>query len=88
MDNSTRISELAAIITSSTSKIDSHLLSKGLPTPSFDTDAPSHLLFDKEILSCRQVILEATDELNALMRGPIAMLMPSMVCNNCVERPC
>ncbi len=70
----TRISELASLIAINTTNLDAHLTSEGLPTPSFDADAPARLLFDDKIASSRQAILEATDELQALVLGPIGIL--------------
>ena len=69
-----RIAELASIIATNTKHIDVYLSSEGLPTPSFDADSPPRLLLDSRVMAQRQAILEATDELQALMLGPVGIL--------------
>ncbi|KAI4252736.1 MAG: hypothetical protein LQ352_004114 [Teloschistes flavicans] len=66
-----RITELAAIIDTNTKQVDHYLASKGLPSPSFDPDSPPGTLLDNHITTSRQAILSATDELHALMQGPM-----------------
>lgn len=74
--SSTRIIELAGIIHRNTKAIDEHLTSKGLPTPSFEADNPPTTLFRQgpEVDAARQAVVDATDELQALMLGPTGML--------------
>ena len=69
-----RIIELAAIITANTKHIDNYLAKKGLPSPSFDPDSSNGVLLDTELIASRQATLDATDELHALMQGPIEIL--------------
>ena len=69
-----RIRELAAVIAANTEQLDAHFSEKGLPSPSFDPDSPADLLLDSEVIATRQAILDATEELNALMQGPIDLL--------------
>lgn len=69
-----RIAELASIIANSTAHIDTHLAAEGLPKPSFDADQPTHLLNDSKLATSRRNIIEATDELHALMLGPVGIL--------------
>ncbi|KAL9583563.1 MAG: hypothetical protein Q9212_002634 [Teloschistes hypoglaucus] len=69
-----RIVELAAIIDTNTKHVDHYLASKGLPSPSFDPDSPPVALSDSQIFASRQAILDATDELHALMQGPVGIL--------------
>lgn len=69
-----RIAELASIITENTALVDSYIASNGHPTPTFDADAPPRLLLEAAIAKPRQAILEATDELHALMQGPIGII--------------
>jgi hypothetical protein len=68
------MAELSLLIATNTANIDMHLASKGLPTPSFDASQPDHLLNDDELAESRRAVLEATDELHALMLGPIGIL--------------
>ena len=69
-----RIAELASLIAKSTAQIDTHLAAEGHPTPSFDADQPTHLLNDSKLTTSRRNIIEATDELHALMLGPVGIL--------------
>jgi hypothetical protein len=73
---SNRIIQLAKIIQANTELIDAHLTSKGLPTPSFAADNPPTVLFGHgpQIESARQGVVDATDELQALMLGPTGVL--------------
>lgn len=73
-----RISELASIIAAHTAEIDLYTASEALPSPSFDADSPPRLLFHPRVAASRQAILEATDELHALMLGPVGILTPSV----------
>jgi hypothetical protein len=83
----TRISELTAIIAANTAKVDEYLASQGLPTPSFDADSPPKLVFQGPVATYRQAILDATDELHALMLGPIGILTSPPVSLH-ARKPC
>lgn len=71
-----RIVELANIIQENTHKIDEHLTSNRLTTPSFAADNPQTLLFGrgKDFDVARQAVVDSTDELQALMLGPTGLL--------------
>lgn len=80
--NSTRIAELAAIISTNTAKIDDYLRSHGLPSPSFDVDHPADLGIPGEAIdidNARKSALEASIELQDLLQGPTSLLRP-VVC--------
>ncbi|KAL8830047.1 MAG: hypothetical protein Q9191_001664 [Dirinaria sp. TL-2023a] len=66
--------ELASIIGKHADAINAHLTAEKLPTPSFDADCPPDLLLDQSIAASRQLVLEATDELHALVLGPAGIL--------------
>lgn len=68
---SSRIVELANSIQTNTSKVDQHLSSHGIPTPSFDVETPLEMDLPDDIEACRVAILEATDELHSLVMGPV-----------------
>ena len=68
---SSRIAELACTIQSKVAKLESHFLSHDMPFPSFEANAPLFLSLPPEQAFQRTSILEATDELHALMKGPI-----------------
>ena len=70
--HSNRILELASVISTSVSSINQYLGSTGLPTPSFDPDAP-RVLPDK-IDAARNAVLDATSELHDLLLEPADLL--------------
>ncbi|KAL8654749.1 MAG: hypothetical protein Q9226_003313 [Calogaya cf. arnoldii] len=70
----TRMTELAAIITSNTERMDAHLAHRGLPSPSFEPESPPRALLEDGVIASRQAVLEATDELHALVQGPVELL--------------
>lgn len=76
MASTSRIIELSASIHEHTTKVDAYLAANNLPTPSFDTSCPPKLLLPPEIQASRDAVLEATDELTALMLGPVESLIP------------
>ncbi|KUJ22193.1 putative O-methyltransferase [Mollisia scopiformis] len=67
----TRISELAAIISTKTEIIEQYLRSHNLASPSFDVDYVDPQL-PPDIAVCKVTISEATEELNSLLAGPSA----------------
>ena len=75
----TRIGELSSIISSTTSKYDKYLSTQSLPTPSFDPGAPPFLPLPSDMAEAKQLILEATDELHALIAGPLGTLFTPYV---------
>ena len=74
------MTELAAIITSNTERIDAHLAHRGLPSPSFEPESPPRALLEDGVIASRQAVLEATDELHALVQGPVELLTRQPVC--------
>ena len=76
---SSRASELVSIIASNTVVIEEYLKQGGLPDLSFDARPSSQEQFDNKIDAQRQAVLEATDELHALMLGPKGILMSQPV---------
>ncbi len=74
-----RIKELALLILSKATDIDDKLNVAGLSTPSFHPQASKSLLQD-EIAESRQTVLETTEELHALMLGPVGLLTSHSVC--------
>lgn len=79
MSQRSRISELSAIIQTNTSKIDEHLSAEGLAPLSFDVHSSSQP--PDAILPFQTAILEATDELNALVQGPMPFIINLTVSN-------
>ena len=66
---SSRILDLASIVHEHTRQIDEYLSSNGLQSPSFDVSSPRNLPSAVEVSQSR--VLEAMDELNALLLGPV-----------------
>lgn len=71
-----RIAELAALISSNTQKIDEYLASNSLPRPSFEEDGPVKLGLPAELEAARSATLNATAELEALLKTPDDLLRP------------
>ena len=65
-----RIVELAAIIQEHTTLVDTYLTSNKLPTPSFDISYPIRVAVPPTIQASQEAILDASDELSALIVGP------------------
>ena len=74
-----RTSQLASTIASSASIVEEYLAKKGLPDLSFDAKNDSQLHHYSEISAQREAILQATEELHALMLGPKGILMSQPV---------
>lgn len=87
MSSCTRIAELASTIATNTAKIDAYNAEKGLPSQSFDPDAPSKYDYPPEIEHARQQVLGATDELHALMAGPASAFVKPSVCPSLISPP-
>jgi hypothetical protein len=71
-----RIVELSAKIHEHTTKVDAYLTANNIPTPSFDISCPTKLFLPPDIQASRDAVLEATDQLTALMLGPVESLIP------------
>ena len=69
-----RISELASMIAANTAIYDRYISSQGLPSPSFDINFPLRLPLSDEASLARDVVLEASTELQALVHGPLGYL--------------
>ncbi|KAG9235754.1 O-methyltransferase-domain-containing protein [Amylocarpus encephaloides] len=78
MASTTKISELAEVISSNTAIVDRYFISNNLPTPSFEVDGPSTIIFpphEKDVAAAYSQVLSATLELHTLMKGPTDMLL-------------
>jgi len=72
--NQSRIAELASIISNHTEIVDRYLQSQELHSPSFDCEYTEASNLPAEIVIAKNKIVEATEELNSLMLGPIGLL--------------
>ncbi|KAF5871753.1 putative o- protein [Botrytis fragariae] len=70
----TRIAELASIISTQTTIFDEYLQSHGIASPSFDVNYSETPQIPKEISASKNIIFEATEELNSLIGGPVGVL--------------
>ncbi|KID63532.1 O-methyltransferase, family 2, partial [Metarhizium hybridum] len=68
-----RLAELANAVAVNTQRIDSYLCEKALPH-SFAADSPVDLSLPPELKQSRLTVLEASQELNDLLRGPKDLL--------------
>lgn len=76
MAATSRIAELASTIQVESANIEEHLLSQGLKAPSWDLDTPPQIpLLTYAAQASQNAILEAMDELKALILGPIPSLI-------------
>lgn len=90
---SSKIQQLADTISRNTAIVDAYLKENNLPGPSFDVDAPQQLipLEATEANAARQAAIEASRELQELLKGPKEYLMSFSVrsrpiasyCRNC-----
>jgi len=73
-----RIVELAQLIASQTTLIDTHISSNELPQPSFNQNGPADGIAkpSPEIEKAKNEVIEATIELRQLLEGPLKLLLP------------
>ncbi|KAI0147204.1 S-adenosyl-L-methionine-dependent methyltransferase [Xylariaceae sp. FL1272] len=78
MSKTSRIVELSARIAANTAKIDHHLVSASLPSPSFAADTPPDLFsglgITQDVKAARQAVLQDTLELRNLLLSPQELL--------------
>ena len=74
-----RTSELASIIALNTAKVEEYLAKNELPPLTFDVGSDVLPHDHSQISQERQAVLDATEELHALMLGPKASLMSQQV---------
>lgn len=70
-----RIVELSETIQNHTKIVDDYLEANNLPTPSFDISTPLRLPLPPDIQVSQAAVLDAADELTALMLGPAGSLV-------------
>lgn len=71
MTADSRIINLAKIISAESEKLDSYCKRQGIPTPSFDADAPGDFpKLPDDVQRSRQAIIFAASELSSVVRGP------------------
>ena len=75
MTPTSRILELASIIQDQTRDLDSYYTSQGLATPSWDLDTPPRVPMSDAAQATQNMLLDAMDELKALVQGPVPFLV-------------
>jgi hypothetical protein len=78
-----RIVELSTIIDENTRKVDEYFTANGLPTPSFEPSTPPDLPPPPHIVQPKEVALEAMDELQTLLLGPMPKIVQDMIQGIC-----
>lgn len=78
--STSRIIQLAQLISSQTSLIDQHLQDNNLPEPSFDQDGPTEPIQNEtpDIQKAKTDVIEATIELRQLLEGPMKLVLPEV----------
>ena len=77
-----RIVALSSKIHENTQKIDAYLEANNLPNPTFDISYPPLVPLPSDIQALQDTVLEATDELTALMLGPVRSIASQPVCSH------
>ena len=68
------IKELASLILKNATIYETYFMSHGLPAPSFEADAFPEAPLPAEVVAARETILEASTELQELVRGPVGIV--------------
>ncbi len=71
-----KIAELSSVIARNTASVDEYIRSHNLSQPSFDVDSPVDLKLPDGVEEARVAAIDASQELNDLLRGPIALVRP------------
>lgn len=80
-----RIVELAAVISKSVAELQTVLESKGVPSPSFDEDAPTRL--PDECNQAQDAVLDATKELYDLLLEPTTLILKNSAVSFSIKLP-
>ena len=78
--STSRIIQLAQLISSQTSLIGQHLQNNNLPEPSFNQDGPTEPIQNEtpDIQKAKTDVIEATIELRQLLEGPMKLVLPEV----------
>jgi hypothetical protein len=80
-----RIVELAAIVSKSVGELQTTLDSRGIPSPSFDEDAPTRL--PDECNKAQDAVLDAAKELYDLLLEPTTLILKNSSVRCSVNMP-
>jgi hypothetical protein len=78
-----RIVELSSSIAENTRKVDEYFCTNGLPSPSFEASTPPDLPLPPEVMQAKEAVLEAMDELQALLLGPMPKIFHELIHTVC-----
>lgn len=77
MAQQSRLTELVAQIASHTADVEQHLISTGLPQPSFLPDGPTNMRIESpDVEKARLAAIGAAMEIQDLLQGPVACINP------------
>jgi hypothetical protein len=63
--------------------VDSYLREKGIPSPSFEPSCPADISLPPQIARHMEMVLEAMDELEALLLGPVQKIVNDIIIKVC-----
>lgn len=74
-----RIVELSNSIGENSRKIDEFFTANALPSPSFEASTPPDLPLPPDIMQAKECALEAMDELQAVLLGPMPKIFHELI---------
>lgn len=83
-----KIAELSSVIARNTARVDEYIRSHNLSPPSFQVDGPVDLKLPEEVEEARVAAIDASQELNDLLRGPIALVRPVVSLSQSTNQSC
>jgi hypothetical protein len=82
MSNTNRVAELSALIAENTAKVNQYLASRDIHNISFDADVSPQIAQDEGYSAPRDAVIEACNELSALLGGSFKILLAKNVNTN------
>lgn len=79
MSSPSRIVTLSSSIEQNTRIIDKYFTENGLPSPSLEATTPPDLPLPPEIVAAKEASLEAMDELQVLLLGPMPKIVHELI---------
>jgi hypothetical protein len=79
MATTSRIVTLSSAIERNTRIIDAYFTENGLPSPSLEASAPPDLPLPPQIVAAKEAALEAMDELQVLLLGPMPKIFHDLI---------
>jgi hypothetical protein len=79
MSSTSRIVTLSSSIEQNTRLIDKYFTENGLPSPSLEATTPPDLPLPPDIVAAKEAALEAMDELQVLLLGPMPKIFHELI---------